>query len=121
MKTYSSRGVPSWRARTRGTGGTADAAFEAIAPQQAYAEVWRIVEALNGYITEQEPWKVAKDDGRRDRLATILNTAAEGLRALAVLLNPVTPKACAALWTSLGAEPSLGALGEQRIGEGEAS
>ena len=34
---------------------------------------------------------------------------------LAVLLNPVMPKASAVLWDSLGAEPTLGALADQRI------
>ncbi|MCL3817796.1 methionine--tRNA ligase [Aeromicrobium wangtongii] len=93
----------------------ADAAIEAVAPQDALAAIWRIVDELNGYITEQAPWKVAKDESGRDRLATILQTAAEGLRALAVLLNPVMPKASAALWEALGAEAALGALADQRI------
>ncbi|MFI5427344.1 hypothetical protein [Aeromicrobium sp. UC242_57] len=71
-------------------------------------------------MTEQAPWKVAKDTessegGARDRLATILTTAAEGLRVLAVLLNPVMPKASAGLWDALGAESTLGALADQRI------
>ena len=97
----------------------ADAAIEAIAPQDALAAIWRIVDELNGYITEQAPWKVAKDAASSaeaaDRLATILNTTAEGLRVLAVLLNPVMPKASAVLWDSLGAESALGALADQRI------
>jgi methionyl-tRNA synthetase len=93
----------------------ADDAIEAVAPQDALTAIWRIVDELNGYLTEQAPWKVAKDDPDGDRLATILTTAAEGLRVLAVLLNPVMPKASAVLWDSLGAEPALGALAEQRI------
>jgi methionyl-tRNA synthetase len=93
----------------------ADAAIEAIAPHDALSAIWRIVDELNGYITDQAPWKVAKDDPDSDRLATILVTAAEGLRVLAILLNPVMPKASAALWHSLGAEASLGALDDQRI------
>jgi methionyl-tRNA synthetase len=93
----------------------ADAAIEAVAPQDALTAVWRIVDELNGYITEQAPWKVAKDDPESDRLATILTTAAEGLRVLAVVLNPVIPKASAVLWDSLGAESALGALADQRI------
>jgi len=32
-----------------------------------------------------------------------------------VLLNAVMPKACAALWESLGAEPALGPLAQQRV------
>ena len=93
----------------------ADAAIDAVAPQDAVAAVWRIVEQLNGYITDQAPWAVAKADPEDPRLATILVTAAEGLRALAVLLHPVMPKSAVALWGSLGAEPALGALAEQRI------
>ena len=98
----------------------ADAAIEAIAPQDALAHVWRIVDALNGYLTEQEPWQVARlvgegDETQVERLGTILATAAEGLRVLAVVLNPVMPKACAQLWVSLGAEATLGPLAGQRI------
>jgi methionyl-tRNA synthetase len=44
-----------------------------------------------------------------------LYTAAEGLRALAVLLSPVTPQAAQKLWVALGAEPALGGLLEQSI------
>ena len=49
------------------------------------AAVRAFVEAVNGYVTEQEPWKVAKDETQRDRLATILYAAADSLRAIAVL------------------------------------
>ncbi|WP_034267472.1 methionine--tRNA ligase [Actinospica robiniae] len=79
--------------------------------------IFDFVKLVNGYLTEQEPWKVAKDTSPagQARLATILYTAAESLRAVAVLLNPVMPKSSAALWESLGAEASLGALAEQKV------
>lgn len=98
----------------------ADLAIERVAPQDALNELWKIVDALNGYLTEQEPWQVARLVGEGDgshaaRLGTILATAAEGLRVLAVVLNPVMPKACAALWGSLGAQATLGPLASQRI------
>ena len=83
----------------------------------AIAAVWELVDALNGYITEQQPWQLAKSPHDRARLETVLATAAEGLRALAVLLNPVMPKACAALWESLGAEAALGALTAQPLAD----
>ena len=93
----------------------ASAAMERFAIHEAIAALWRIVEHLNGYLTEQEPWKVAKDETQTERLHTILYTAAEGLRALAVLLSPVLPKAAQKLWVSLGVEALLGALAEQSI------
>ena len=83
------------------------------------AAVFDFVKQVNGYLTEQAPWKVAKDDSEeaRARLATILYTAAESLRACAVLLNAVMPESSAKLWDSLGAEPHLGPLAGQRVGD----
>jgi methionyl-tRNA synthetase len=93
----------------------ADAAIERFAIHEAIAAVWTIVEELNGYITIQEPWVLAKSDETRDRLATVLYTAADGLRALAVLLSPVIPLATAKLWDALGAPAGLGSLETQDI------
>ncbi len=99
----------------------ADAAIGRVAPHEAIAAVWTLVDAANGYLTEQEPWAVAKQEAdggaypTDGRLATILVTAAEALRALAVLLHPVTPKAAVALWEQLGAEAGLGPLAAQDV------
>ncbi|MEE1930121.1 methionine--tRNA ligase [Streptomyces sp. TRM 70351] len=81
------------------------------------AAVFEYIKQVNGYLTEQEPWKVAKDTSEeaRARLATILYTAADSLRAAAVLLNAVMPETSQRLWESLGAEPHLGPLAEQRV------
>ncbi len=95
----------------------ADAAIDRVAIHEAMHATWRVVDAVNGYLTEQQPWKVAKDEGAGDRLATILWAAAESLRGVAVLINPVMPKTAAVLWASLGAEDALGPLAEQRVGE----
>ena len=97
----------------------ADAAIDEIAIHDAIAAVWTLVDELNNYITVQEPWALAKDEANRVRLATVLVTAAEGLRALAVLLAPVVPKATAKLWTSL-AESSLGSLDDQPLAQAAA-
>jgi methionyl-tRNA synthetase len=94
---------------------TADAAIERFRIDEAIAAIWTIVDALNLYITENEPWALAKDDARRARLGTVLYTAAEGLRALAVLLSPVMPVATEKLWIALGAAETLGRLQDQSI------
>ncbi|PRB01948.1 methionine--tRNA ligase [Microbacterium sp. MYb64] len=93
----------------------ADAAVERFRIDEAIADVWTIVDALNGYITENEPWALAKDEEQRERLGTVLYTCAEGLRALAVLLSPVMPQSTAKLWGALGAEGGLGALTAQPL------
>jgi methionyl-tRNA synthetase len=79
-----------------------DNAMDEIAIQDALVAIWELVDELNGYLTEQEPWILAKDEANRERLATILYTALEGLRTLAVLLSPFIPKASAKLWASIG-------------------
>ncbi len=94
----------------------ADAAIDEVAIHEAIAQVWTLVDALNLYITVQEPWVLAKDEANRERLGTVLYTTAEGLRALAVLLAPVIPKATAKLWSALAAQ-SLGDLADRPIRE----
>ncbi len=92
----------------------ADAAIDRFRPDEAIDAIWRIVDALNGYITDNEPWALAKDESRRARLGTVLYTAAEGLRALAVLLAPIMPIATQKLWESLAI---AGRLQDQPIRE----
>jgi methionyl-tRNA synthetase len=97
----------------------ADEAFVALDFTAGLATIWELVSALNGYLTEQQPWQVAKqidsDPNARARVATVLATAAEGLRVLAVLLNPVMPASAQRLWQMLGAQEQLGALDAQPI------
>ncbi|MFF2372566.1 methionine--tRNA ligase [Agromyces sp. NPDC058110] len=88
------------------------AAIDRIAIHESISATWELVDALNGYITSEEPWALAKDPANRERLETVLATAYHGLGTLAVLLSPVLPKAAAKLWTALGAE---GTVQGQRI------
>jgi len=95
-----------------------DAAMLVLDFSGGLASIWELVGALNLYLSEQEPWKVAKnidDPAAKARVATVLYTAAEGLRVLAVLLNPVMPRSSALLWSALGAAASLGELGAQSL------
>ena len=93
----------------------ADAAIDRIDLQGAILAAMDLVRAVNNYVTDNEPWKVAKDESRAADLDRILYATAESLRVLAVLLNPVMPKACAKLWTALGAEAAIGPLAEARV------
>jgi len=88
-----------------------------FAPHEALGELWRIVEDVNGYITEQEPWVMAKDDAQAARLDAVLYTSLDALRSLAVTLSPFMPQATSKLWEALGASDSVGPLAEQNIPE----
>jgi len=65
------------------------------------------VDAVNVYVTEQEPWVLAKDEADAQRLDTVLYTICESLRAIAVLYHPVMPKASAQIWAGLGVQEDL--------------
>jgi methionyl-tRNA synthetase len=94
----------------------ADKAMDEVAIHEAINSVWTLVDELNGYITSQEPWALAKDEVNKARLETVLYVCSEGLRVLSVLLAPVIPKATAKLWAAL-TEGKLGELADQPLSE----
>jgi methionyl-tRNA synthetase len=69
---------------------------------EALASVWELVAKLNQYLVETQPWVLAGEPNNRERLGTVLWTAAEGLRLLAVLAAPVIPDASESIWKQLG-------------------
>ncbi len=95
----------------------ADTAMTALDFSAGIAAVRGFVDAVNLYVTEQEPWKLAKDPTQVDRLHTVLYTMCEALRAITVLYNAVMPGSMQTLWGRLGALPHLGPIGKQRIGD----
>jgi methionyl-tRNA synthetase len=93
----------------------ADAAMCALDFQGGIVAIMDFCKKVNGYVTEKEPWILAKDPSNQSVLEEVLYNTAESLRALAVLLNPVMPHTCEILWQSLGAQSVLGDLGAQTI------
>jgi methionyl-tRNA synthetase len=98
-----------------GTAATADEAILRLDFQSGIGAVKSFVDAVNLYVTEQAPWALAKDPADAERLATVLYTICESLRAIAVLHHAVMPKATSLIWEQLGAEPGLGPIGEQDV------
>jgi methionyl-tRNA synthetase len=95
----------------------ADSAICALDFQGGINAIMDFCKRVNGYVTEQEPWVLAKDPANQEKLEGVLYNTAESLRALAVLLNSVMPATCEILWESLGANTTLGPIGNQRIDE----
>jgi methionyl-tRNA synthetase len=93
----------------------ADTAICALDFQGGINAIMDFCKKVNGYVTEKEPWILAKDPANQAVLEEVLYNTAESIRALAVLLHPVMPETTEKLWASLGAEKSLGALSAQRI------
>ena len=95
----------------------AEASMDQLDFSAAIMAVKGFVDAVNMYVTEQEPWVLAKDPAQTERLHAVLYSICESLRAIAVLYYPLMPKAMADLWSQLGAEAVLGPIAQQRIGE----
>jgi len=70
----------------------------ALANEEALA----VVRAIDGYIEQTQPFKLAKDESQRDRLGTILYYCAEALRIASMGLYPVMPNKISDLWELLG-------------------
>jgi methionyl-tRNA synthetase len=75
---------------------------------KALARVWEFVGHLNRYIVATAPWELAKDDVAQPRLDTVLYHLLEGLRWLAVILQPVVPASAAKMAERLGLGPAWG-------------
>jgi methionyl-tRNA synthetase len=73
---------------------------------------WGLVSAIDKYIVERAPWKLAKQGGAHEQklLDETLYTAAESLRILCGLLYPVIPNSTAAIWKQLGMPKPLDQL-----------
>jgi methionyl-tRNA synthetase len=76
----------------------------------ALESIWEIVAMIDKYITVEKPWVLAEKPGDRARLATVLYTAAEGLRIAAALAHPVLPQATQKIWNQLGIAEPLGGM-----------
>ena len=96
---------------------SADRAIVALDFQGGINVIMDFCKAVNGYVTIQQPWVVAKDESKKSELDAILYNTAESLRALAILLHPVMPLSTSKLWSYLGAEGSLGPIGSQKISD----
>ena len=58
----------------------------------AITEVFTLLRRCNKYIDETEPWVLAKDEAKKDRLATVLYNLMEGIRIAAVCLEAFLPQ-----------------------------
>ncbi|MDO4685262.1 MAG: methionine--tRNA ligase [Corynebacterium sp.] len=70
--------------------------------KQGIQHVMHVVGEANAYIAEQEPWKLAKDESQRGRLATVLWTALQVVSDCNTLLTPYLPFTAQKVHETLG-------------------
>ena len=81
-----------------------DAKMEKLRVADAITEVFTLLRRCNKYIDETEPWKLAKDETKQDRLATVLYNLMEGIRMSAVALAAYLPDTSAKILDMLGTQ-----------------
>lgn len=70
----------------------------------ALRSVWDLISVLNKYIVTHEPWVLAKNHESRGVLNTVLYNAADALRIVAALIDPVMPATAVRIRKMLGIE-----------------
>ena len=68
----------------------------------AITKIMHVVGEANAYVAEQEPWKLAKDDTQRERLATVLWTALQVVSDCNAMLTPFLPHTAQRVHETLG-------------------
>ncbi len=69
---------------------------------RAIEGIWGLVRRANQYLEQSKPWKLARAAEKRERLDTVLYSAVEALRLLAIYLAPVIPTASEKMMDQLG-------------------
>ena len=80
--------------------------------KQGITKIMHVVGEANAYIAEQEPWKLAKDESQRERLATVLWTALQVVSDCNTMLTPFLPHTAQAVHETLGRDGVWAALPE---------
>ena len=77
--------------------------MEKYAFQNALGEIFKVIGRANKYIDENEPWKLAKDEALKPRLARVLYNLLETVRICGGLLQPFMPDTSAEIMKRIGA------------------
>ncbi|MBR3277213.1 MAG: methionine--tRNA ligase [Eubacterium sp.] len=70
----------------------------------ALTEIFAVFRRLNKYIDETMPWVLARDEEKKDRLATVLYNLTEGITIGASLLAPFMPETCEKILAQLNTQ-----------------
>ena len=79
-----------------------DARMDKLRVADAITEVFGIFKRCNKYIDETMPWALARDEAKKDRLATVLYNLVEGISIGATLLFPFMPDTSHKILAQLG-------------------
>ena len=77
-------------------------AMEKMEFSVALATVWQLINRTNKYIDETQPWVLAKEESKKEQLASVMTHLAESLRHVAILLQPFLTRTPEKIFAQLG-------------------
>jgi methionyl-tRNA synthetase len=83
----------------------AERAFETWEIGNALQGIWNFVRRTNQYLEQSKPWILARESEKEVQLNTVLYTAAEAVRLLAIYLAPFLPNTSDRIMVQLGLGP----------------
>ncbi len=91
------------KAVVTGTKGKVEEKMQKLRVADSLTEIFNLFKRCNKYIDETEPWVLAKDEARKDRLATVLYNLVEGITIGATLLKSFMPNTAEIIFAQLSA------------------
>lgn len=91
------------KAVVTGTKARVEAAMDKLKVSDAISEIFTMFKRCNKYIDETMPWALAKDEAKRDRLATVLYNLVESISIGASLLEAFMPETAEKILAQLNA------------------
>ena len=82
----------------------AAAKMDKLRVADAITEIFTLFRRCNKYIDETEPWNLAKDEAKKERLATVLYNLFEGIRIGAVCLEAYLPSTSRKILDQIGTQ-----------------
>ncbi|NRD77456.1 methionine--tRNA ligase [Bacillus sp. BRMEA1] len=77
-------------------------AMEKMEFSVALTAIWQLVSRTNKYIDETQPWNLAKQEERKEELASVMVHLAESLRRMAIMLKPFLTRTPDGIFQQLG-------------------
>ncbi len=81
-----------------------EAKMDKLRVSDAISEIFTLFKRCNKYVDETEPWVLAKDEAKKDRLSEVLYNLVEGICIGASLLEAYMPETSAKILAQLNAE-----------------
>ncbi|BBM36640.1 methionine--tRNA ligase [Pseudoleptotrichia goodfellowii] len=69
---------------------------------EALKDIWKFIGRMNKYIDECEPWNLAKDESKKDRLSTVMYNLVDSLYKISMLIYPFMPDTAEKIVRQLG-------------------